>query len=229
MTDEAASTIDENRAAVAAQTEAWLREAEAERVEVVSDDGLTLVGEMYRRDGSHKWLLGFHGYTSSRAGFRDIAAFYAARGFNVLLPDLRAHGESEGKYIGMGWLDRKDALKWIDLIVETDPEAEIVLHGVSMGGATVMMTAGEALPDNVKGIVEDCGYTSVWDIFADELDYLFGLPTFPLLNTAGFAGKAAGRLRLFRGLLGGPAREGCGAGAVPPRLGGQLRAHRHGL
>lgn len=189
VTDEAASTIDENRAAVAAQTEAWLREAEAERVEVVSDDGLTLVGEMYRRDGSHKWLLGFHGYTSSRAGFRDIAAFYAARGFNVLLPDLRAHGESEGKYIGMGWLDRKDALKWIDLIVETDPEAEIVLHGVSMGGATVMMTAGEALPDNVKGIVEDCGYTSVWDIFADELDYLFGLPTFPLLNTAGFAGK----------------------------------------
>ena len=84
----------------------------------------------------------------------------------------------------MGWLDRMDVLKWIDTIVEIDPEAEIILHGVSMGGATVMMTSGEALPDNVKGIVEDCGYTSVWDIFADELDYLFGLPTFPLLNTA---------------------------------------------
>lgn len=189
VTDENASVIDVNRETIDAQTEAWLSGAEAERVEITSDDGLNLVGEMYRIDGSHKWLLGIHGYTSNKESFRNIAGFYAARGYNVLLPDMRAHGESEGTYIGMGWLDRMDVLKWIDTIVEIDPEAEIILHGVSMGGATVMMTSGEALPDNVKGIVEDCGYTSVWDIFADELDYLFGLPTFPLLNTAGFASK----------------------------------------
>ena len=189
VTDEAASVIDQNRETVAAQTEQWLAQSALEPVSVTSDDGLRLAGEMVRVDGSHKWLLGVHGYTSSRQSFRDIAGFYAARGFNVLLPDMRAHGESEGKYIGMGWLDRKDVLKWIDLIVETDPEAQIVLHGVSMGGATVMMTAGETLPENVKGIVEDCGYTSVWDIFSDELKYLFGLPTFPLLNTAGFVSE----------------------------------------
>lgn len=53
-----------------------------------------------------------------------------------------------------------------------------------MGGATVLMTSGEDLPDNVKAIVDDCGYTSVWDIFADEVAYLFHIPTFPILNTA---------------------------------------------
>lgn len=107
----------------------------------------------------------------------------------MLTPDMRAHGESEGKYIGMGWLDRKDVLQWIDFIIARDPQAEIILHGVSMGGATVMMVSGEELPENVKGIVEDCGYTSVWDIFADELAYLFHLPTFPMLDAANLMSK----------------------------------------
>ena len=84
----------------------------------------------------------------------------------------------------MGWPDRKDMLKWINWIVERDSEAEIVLHGISMGGATVMMTSGERLPSQVHAIVEDCGYTSVWDIFADEAKYLFKLPSFPALDVA---------------------------------------------
>ena len=121
------------------------------------------------------------------------AMLYAERGYHVLTPDMRSHGESEGGYIGMGWLDRKDILKWIELILDRDPQAEIVLHGVSMGGATVMMTSGEALPENVVAIVDDCGYTSVWDVFSDELKYLFHLPDFPFLYTAsGFAKLRAG-------------------------------------
>ena len=84
----------------------------------------------------------------------------------------------------MGWLERPDVLDWIGGIVEQDPDAEIVLHGVSMGGATVMMAAGEDLPENVKCIVEDCGYSSVWDEFRLQLKNVFGLPAFPLLNAA---------------------------------------------
>ena len=84
----------------------------------------------------------------------------------------------------MGWHDRKDVLMWVDKIIEMDPDSDIVLYGVSMGGATVMMTSGEDLPDNVKCIVEDCGYTSAWDEFEYQLKELFGLPSFPLLNTA---------------------------------------------
>ena len=104
------------------------------------------------------------------------------RGEAVISDPASQH--SEGDYIGMGWPDRRDMLQWIDWIIRRDSEARIVLHGISMGGATVMMTAGEDLPGQVKAVVEDCGYTSVWDIFTDELDYLFHLPAFPLLNIA---------------------------------------------
>ena len=118
-----------------------------------------------------------------------IGQAYWERGFNTLMPDMSAHGESEGTYIGMGWLDRKDILLWIDYIISLDSQAEIYLHGVSMGGATVMMVSGEELPEQVQGIVEDCGYTSVWDIFSDELEYLFGLPDFPFLYSANLFGN----------------------------------------
>ena len=114
---------------------------------------------------------------------------YAEKGFNILTPDMRSHGESEGKLIGMGWLDKEDVKLWIDYVLNIDPEAEIVLHGVSMGGATVMMTSGEDLPDNVKAIIDDCGYTSVWDEFTDEAKYLFNVSQFPILYTASAISK----------------------------------------
>ena len=90
----------------------------------------------------------------------------------------------------MGWLDRKDVLQWIDWVLAQDSEAEIVLHGVSMGAATTMMTAGEDTPEQVKVFVEDCGYTSVWDIFSSELKLRFGLPEFPILYTASATARA---------------------------------------
>ncbi|MDE6922465.1 MAG: lysophospholipase, partial [Oscillospiraceae bacterium] len=85
----------------------------------------------------------------------------------------------------MGWPERRDIVAWVDAIVEEDPQAEIVLFGISMGGATVMMTAGEDdLSPNVRCIIEDCGYSSVWDEFAGQLEEMFGLPTFPVLDAA---------------------------------------------
>ena len=108
--------------------------------------------------------------------WRCLLAFTSSWKRHAVAPDLRACGESEGDYVGMGWLDRKDVLQWIDYIIEQDPEAKIVVHGISMGAATTMMTAGESTPDNVKAFVEDCGYTSVWDIFSSELQLRFGLP-----------------------------------------------------
>lgn len=185
VTEENSSVIIDNYVAITERMECWLANTEIEDQSILSHDGLRLAGELYWTDrDSHLWLLGIHGYTSKKEDYRNLASVFAERGYNILLPDMRAHGESEGKYIGMGWLDRKDVLGWIDRIIELDPEAQIILHGTSMGGAAVMMTAGEQLPGNVKGIIEDCGYTSVWDIFADELDYLFGLPPFPVLHSA---------------------------------------------
>ncbi len=85
----------------------------------------------------------------------------------------------------MGWPERRDVVRWCQQLIAEDPEAEIVLYGVSMGAATVMMASGEAdLPVQVRCVIEDCGYTSVWDEFSGQLKELFGLPPFPVLNAA---------------------------------------------
>ena len=173
--------IRENREAFASSDEVFLSSADKEDVSIVSSDGLSLKASFYRNEGS-RYVILVHGYMSSRKDMLHLAGVYSSWGYNVLSPDNRAHGESDGTWIGMGWLDKDDIKLWIDWIIDRDPEAEIVLHGISMGAATVMMVSGLDLPDNVKAAVEDCGYTSVWDIFADELKALFHLPPFPVMN-----------------------------------------------
>lgn len=150
-----------------------------------SDDGLKL--HAYRFNvypGGHRWAVPLHGYMDQGTSMFYFAAKFAQQGFNVLVPDLRGAGKSEGDYIGMGWNDRLDVVGWIQALVDSDPMAKIFIHGVSMGGATAMMTAGERLPDNVVAVVEDCGYSSVADEFIYELRNLYSLPPFPLMQLA---------------------------------------------
>ena len=134
------------------------------------------------RNGSNKTALVIHGWRDCSIKFLYLARLYERElGYNVVIPDLHAHGLSEGEAIQMGWLDRKDMLHWLSLF-QTDT---MVVHGVSMGGATTMMVSGEELPEGIKDIhfIEDCGYTSVWDEFAGELKNQFGQPAFPLMYT----------------------------------------------
>ena len=138
---------------------------------------------------SKVWVIAVHGYTDSAYFMVGAAKKFLHYGYNVLMPDLRAHGKSEGKYIGMGWLDRLDLMQWIDYLIATYGNIKIILYGISMGAATVMMASGERLPSNVRAIIEDCGYTSVWDIFESELDKRFSLPTFPVLNISNGVAK----------------------------------------
>lgn len=167
------------------KSDIWLKSVNKEEVYIKSEDGLMLAASEFKTNKEiDKWVILVHGYTSKQSSVYDISRHYSEKGYNILTPDLRAHGESDGKYIGMGWLDRKDLLLWIDYLLGNHPDAQIVLHGVSMGAATVMMASGETLPVNVKSIVEDCGYTSVWDIFSSELKARFNLPAFPVLNAA---------------------------------------------
>ena len=188
--DAANAQIAEGWSQIREKKEGWYASAEREEVSILSEDGLRLVGDYYPASGDgHRYVLAIHGYTGRRSGMISYAQMYASRGFHVLTPDMRSHGDSEGTFIGMGWLDRKDILRWIDWIIQRDPDAQIVLHGVSMGGATVMMTVGEKLPAQVVAAVEDCGYTSVWDEFSDEMKYLFHLPDFPVLYTASAIAK----------------------------------------
>lgn len=131
---------------------------------------------------SNKWAIVVHGYTSEGLKMSSYANNFYNAGYNIIVPDLRAHGLSEGNYIGMGWDDRFDIISWINYVLNENINSEIVLFGVSMGASTVAMTSGEELPSNVKAIIADCGYTSVWDEFSYQLDSLFSLPEFPVMN-----------------------------------------------
>lgn len=157
---------------------------------IISSDNLKLHSyEIKNTTPSNKWVITVHGYTSEGLKMSTYAKKYYDMGYNVLIPDLRSHGLSEGDYIGMGWDDRLDIISWINHILAEDADAEIVLHGVSMGAATVSMTSGEELPSNVKAIIADCGYTSVWEEFAYQLDALFSFPEFPIMNVSSLVAK----------------------------------------
>jgi fermentation-respiration switch protein FrsA (DUF1100 family) len=149
---------------------------------IESFDGLKLAAQVYHPlETGHKYILIVHGYTSSAANMLPFARGFVERGFHAVVPDCRAHGKSEGKYITMGWCDRLDLIGWINRILESDTKAAIVLHGVSMGGAAVMMASGENLPLSVCCCVADCGYSSVDDILRYHLQRRFHLPEFPIL------------------------------------------------
>lgn len=157
----------------------------------MSDDNLKLHGyEIENNNESDVWVVTVHGYMGRGYKMSSYAENFYDMGYNVFVPDLRGHGDSEGNYIGMGWSDRQDIMKWINYIIEQHKDAKIILHGVSMGAATVMMTSGENLPSNVKAIIEDCGYTSAWDEFYYQIDNLFSkLPKNPILYASDFVTK----------------------------------------
>lgn len=150
--------------------------------QLTSADGLKLSAYYLPAEKEqHKTVIIAHGYMGQASDMPQYAKIYHDLGYNVLMPDARGHGRSEGDYIGFGWPERKDYLQWINRIVKQDPQSEIVLHGVSMGAATVMMTSGEKLPDNVKAFVEDCGYSSANGELSYQLKQMFNLPAFPLI------------------------------------------------
>jgi len=161
----------------------WFDERETERLEITSYDDLNLVAQFIDNDANtNKAVILAHGFRNTSDDMGKLAKLYYEEGFDVLLPDSRGHGDSEGDYIGYGWHDRLDYLDWIDLLVEDYDAEDIILHGNSMGAATVLMTSGEDLPNEVKGIIADSGYSTVKDELAHQLKHLYGLPAFPLLD-----------------------------------------------
>jgi Prolyl oligopeptidase family. len=131
-----------------------------------------------------------HGYTDNHICFLNLVRMYRdSLNYNVFVPDLHHHGNSEGDAVQMGWYDRLDAIKFIDMAHSIFKDDFLVMHGVSMGGATTMMTSGEDLPDYVRAFVDDCGYSSVWDQYKYNLKQMFHLPPFPVLHSASIVCK----------------------------------------
>lgn len=170
--------------------EEFLLNHPGEDVHMESFDGLTMYGKMFQQEHTDLWAIVVHGYTSSYESCLDLMVRFYEQGYNVLLPSLRTHGESEGDYISMGYYDGRDIVEWSNIIVKMNSDAEIVLHGTSMGAATVMMAAGEeSLPENVFAVIEDCGYTNAYTMFVEQLKYRYGLPEFPVMTISRMLGE----------------------------------------
>ncbi|MDR3138141.1 MAG: alpha/beta hydrolase [Treponema sp.] len=185
----------------------WLTAQSCETADITSHDGLRLrahylaskAGSTGNAIAPYTVILA-HGYTGNVLQMSGFARFfYEGLGYNILLPEARGHGDSEGTYIGMGWHDRLDYLRWIDWVKQRTGPAlggvppRIVLYGISMGAATVLMTGGEALPPEVKAIIEDCGYTSVEDELYYQMISRYHLKSRWLMNaTSRVARKRAG-------------------------------------
>ena len=128
---------------------------------ITSFDGLTLHGNFYEYAPGAPIELMFHGYRGS--ALRDLSGGVArcfALKRSCLIVDQRCAGLSGGEVITFGVREHRDCHSWLELMQEEFPDRKIILTGISMGAATVLMAAGKPLPDNVIGVLADCGYTS---------------------------------------------------------------------
>lgn len=168
----------------------WFDNTEHEEILIPSrEEGVRLHGHYFKGSDKNLWAIVIHGWTNINREMSSYAMEYHKRGYNIIIPDLRGHGNSESKYVSMGWLDRLDIVTWINYIVNNNPNAQIVLHGVSMGSATTMMTTGECLPENVVCAVSDCGFSSVYDIFEDQAIRKYKLPPKIVMPPASLVNK----------------------------------------
>lgn len=178
--------ITENAALAREETKAFLEKSDGFKVKSTSDDGYELIAACFRQaePEGKPWVILLHGYTGWKEEMYHYAAKYYEKGFNILCPDLRCQGESDGDFIGMGWTDRYDVLTWIGKITDSYPDAEIVLHGESMGASCAVMMSGMELPDNIKCVISDCAFTDSVSMFRKQLRDWFSIPDIGFIGSA---------------------------------------------
>ncbi len=173
------------------QMAAWIKAADEmpyKRVSIRSFDGLTLRGRYfeYSKDAPIELLM--HGYRgTSRRDLSGGVARCFALGHSALIVDHRASGESDGRVITFGAKESHDCERWVNFILRNiDPDAKIILTGISMGAATVLITSARELPKNVIGVLADCGYTSSREIIKKVLrDMKLPQIFYPLIRLGG--------------------------------------------
>ena len=174
-----------------------LLETPYERVTVRSHDGLKLVGKLYEGQPGAPLILFFHGYRSTAE--RDASGGFQLcreKGWHILMPDQRAHGESEGDTITFGVRERLDCLAWARYAARRmGPDTPVFLWGISMGAATVLMASDLPLPETVRGIVADCGYDTPAGILKETIRHR-RWPLFPLYPFTALGARWFGKFRV---------------------------------
>ena len=170
----------------------WVEDYGYEKHYIMSDRGDGLVGYLMKaKEPSNIYVFGAHGYRSyGKKEFCGFAQYYLSRGINVFFPDHIASGESDGTHCSFGYYEREDCMKWLKYMTDHFGEdIKIILHGVSMGSATVCMMSGRNnLPDNVKFTVADCGFTTAEALFKYKLNDL-KVPDIGLVKGVDMANK----------------------------------------
>ena len=158
-----------------------------ELVYTTAPDNTRLCGHVLAPNpGSSRWVVLVHGFNGSWNEGMLYARHYAEQGYNLLMPEQRGHASSGGAYICMGSREGIDMVAWASWLVATyGEEIEIVLHGHSMGGASVCIAAGEPnLPSQVRAVVSDCAYSDAWNVFVPIIRDGMKLPVHPGLDMA---------------------------------------------
>lgn len=158
----------------------WTRDVRSmdhEEFSIISFDGLKLCGKFYEYAFGAPIELMFHGYRGTAE--RDLSGGVQRcfkLGRSALIVDQRCSKNSEGHVITFGINEHQDCLKWVEFMVgHFGPDVKIILTGISMGASTVLMAAGRELPDNVIGVLADCGFNSAKDIIYKVIQKM-GLP-----------------------------------------------------
>jgi len=174
---------------------AWFFAQDWELIRRSSRDGLELTARFLPAEGARGTLILMHGYrTDPATDFSCGAKEYHEMGFNLLAVSQRAHELSQGRYICYGSKERFDCRMWSEYIAQRfGPEHDIFLCGMSMGASTVLMTAGLELPENVRGVVADCGFTSAWEEISYLMKTKYHLPVHPILDTVNLFARVLGK------------------------------------
>lgn len=167
----------------------WFDNVNKERNEIVSCRKTKLVGFLINND-SDTYVICSHGYHGSYREFSfQTRKFVDEFGFNVLNYSQRAHGESEGKYSTMGFLEKEDLKNWIDYILLLNKNAKIILYGWSMGAATILSYLGKYKNEHIICAITDAGYSSLKEEFLYVAKKTIKLPTRYSLNALDFVMK----------------------------------------
>lgn len=147
-------------------------------------------------EASHKYIIYVHGWCGSPdEETKVLREMYEKHGYNLLCIEQRAQWTSDVKLCTMGIRESRDLLSWIHYVIKHDSEAQIVLYGMSMGAGTVTMVNKYDLPSQVKCLIADAGFTSIYDTFIDSSKTKYGR-----LLASLFISSAYLDLKLFYGL-----------------------------
>lgn len=167
----------------------WFK-ANSEDVFLLTSDGVKVHAALCKFEKrSRKYVIMCHAYRGNAYNLGFQAYNFRKMGYNVLAVDGRASGKTEGKYIGMGYLEKSDLKGYINFILARDSHAEIALYGISMGASEVLMSSADDLPQNVRAVISDSGFTNVKSAFRYQIHELWHIPAEPLLTLGSLYAK----------------------------------------